>query len=480
MNLLYFFFFIAAISVVFILYKKKATKYTLFSIIILALIPRICLITNPNLGNNDEKYHALVAKNLSNHPLKPTLYDNPVLTYDLNNYASNHIWLSKPPITLWLMATSISFFGTSVFAVRLPSLILSILSLLILFHLGKILFNEQIGLMAMFFLAIHGTFIELSAGEVSSDHVDICVMFLFLTTIYGTLKAALSPHYWKYSGIIAGLLCGLLFLTKWQVAFLTVPVSLYTIYSQRQSNRQLIKQVLLAAISFSIIVAPWLYNLTKNYTLEWNAMLLGLVKPMHEITQGHSGPWYYYIDKIGKLFGEFIYLPLLLLPYMAYNKKSFSLSTITIWIFIPLILFSVMETKRFTYIMVIAPAIFLLTGYFINTAIPQLKKYKWAVTVYSLGLILLPIRFSIERIDFFTNHQTEYANTEQWLIDLKKFTELKAEEKTLIFNTSRNIETMFYTNCIAYPHIPNHIKIDHLKKAGYFCYLFDNGNYVAL
>lgn len=31
----------------------------------------------------DERYHALVAKNLINHPLLPTLYDHPLLPYDL-------------------------------------------------------------------------------------------------------------------------------------------------------------------------------------------------------------------------------------------------------------------------------------------------------------------------------------------------------------------------------------------------------------
>ena len=44
----------------------------------------------------DERYHALVAKNLIGHPWVPTLYDKPVLAYDFKNWTANHVW-RKPP-----------------------------------------------------------------------------------------------------------------------------------------------------------------------------------------------------------------------------------------------------------------------------------------------------------------------------------------------------------------------------------------------
>ncbi|HXO30218.1 MAG TPA: hypothetical protein VOA80_22920, partial [Thermoanaerobaculia bacterium] len=50
----------------------------------------------------DERYHALVAKHLVEHPLVPTLYDHPVLPYDYRDWRSNHVWLHKPPLALWL------------------------------------------------------------------------------------------------------------------------------------------------------------------------------------------------------------------------------------------------------------------------------------------------------------------------------------------------------------------------------------------
>ncbi len=65
----------------------------------------------------DERYHALVAKNLIEHPLLPALYENPILPYDYKQWAGNHIWVHKQPVTLWGMALSIKLFGTNVIAV---------------------------------------------------------------------------------------------------------------------------------------------------------------------------------------------------------------------------------------------------------------------------------------------------------------------------------------------------------------------------
>jgi len=59
-----------------------------------------------------------VVKNLLSHLLIPTLYDNAVLPYNIENWTANHIWLEKPPIPLWAAAFSINIFGTSEIALE--------------------------------------------------------------------------------------------------------------------------------------------------------------------------------------------------------------------------------------------------------------------------------------------------------------------------------------------------------------------------
>ena len=73
----------------------------------------------------DERYHALVAKNLIANPLVPTLRLDPVLDYDFRNWESNHVWLHKPPLALWMQAASMRVFGVSEWPMRFPSLLVS-------------------------------------------------------------------------------------------------------------------------------------------------------------------------------------------------------------------------------------------------------------------------------------------------------------------------------------------------------------------
>ena len=76
----------------------------------------------------DERYHVLVAKNLIAEPLTPTLYREALLPADYQDWMSSHIWLHKPPGALWPMAASMAVFGVNEIALRLPSILLSTLS----------------------------------------------------------------------------------------------------------------------------------------------------------------------------------------------------------------------------------------------------------------------------------------------------------------------------------------------------------------
>ena len=64
-------------------------------------------LLDPFLNLWDERFHALVAKNLMNHPLMPTLYDDPVVSMAYDRWDRATIWLHKQP--LFLMADCVEF-----------------------------------------------------------------------------------------------------------------------------------------------------------------------------------------------------------------------------------------------------------------------------------------------------------------------------------------------------------------------------------
>ena len=74
---------------------------------------------HPYISQWDEAYHALVAKNLTAHPLAPTLYEEQALPADEREWTRAGVWLHKPPLPLWLMAAGIAAFGENELSFRL-------------------------------------------------------------------------------------------------------------------------------------------------------------------------------------------------------------------------------------------------------------------------------------------------------------------------------------------------------------------------
>src|SRR3990170_5723899 len=52
----------------------------------------------------------------------------------------------KPPLFIWMQAISMNIFGVNEFAARLPNAICGIITLLVLFNIGKKLFDEKFAL----------------------------------------------------------------------------------------------------------------------------------------------------------------------------------------------------------------------------------------------------------------------------------------------------------------------------------------------
>ena len=70
---------------------RNRFKVTLVLILATGFILRIFTGSDLYLHEWDEKYHALVAKNMIGHPLEPKLYKDPVLPYDYKVWTSNSV-----------------------------------------------------------------------------------------------------------------------------------------------------------------------------------------------------------------------------------------------------------------------------------------------------------------------------------------------------------------------------------------------------
>jgi 4-amino-4-deoxy-L-arabinose transferase len=152
----------------------------IWPILVLALFLKCICSADLYLHEWDERYHALVAKNMLENPLKPTLYKKPLHTYRMEDWTNNHIWLSKPPAGLFIVSCSLQLFGFHEYAVRVPGIFASVLTVYLVFLIFRKVYNERIGLISALFVGIHGMLTDLASGRLSSDVIET----LFLLSVF--------------------------------------------------------------------------------------------------------------------------------------------------------------------------------------------------------------------------------------------------------------------------------------------------------
>jgi 4-amino-4-deoxy-L-arabinose transferase-like glycosyltransferase len=452
--------------------KKDNYQIAVLLLIICGLVIRLFTAFDFYLHFWDERYHALVAKNLINHPLIPTLYENPILQYDYKNWVGNHIWVHKQPLPLWVMSLSLHLFGFNEIALRLPSIILTTVGIWITFEIGSKLFNKKVGFLAAFFYSINGLIVEITAGRVATDHPDVFFLFFIELAIYFSIVFAQKDK--LIYNILAGISIGAAILSKWLPALIVLPIWLLIVLEFGGFNYKKIAYNFIILVTICIIVfLPWQLYIFNVFPVEAKYEASFNMKHITEALEGQTGPFYYFFDKIRINYGDLIYLPLLWFFYDLYknttNKKQLIL---LVWFLVPTLFFSIAKTKMQGYILFTSPALFIITAlfYFVLSEYMIIKKTKWFYSLILFLLIALPIRYTFERVKPFEN----INRNPKWVTDLKKLNERKII-KGILFNYCNEIEAMFYTDLTVYSKIPSKELIIELISKGHTVLINDDG-----
>ncbi len=454
-------------------YKSENYGFSVFFIVLGGLTFFAFTASDFFLHAWDERYHALVAKNLIKHPLVPTLYDNPILSYDYKMWVGNHIWLHKQPVSLWLMAGSMRIFGVNEISLRLPSIIMSSIGIFLSFKIGTFFTNKKVGVLAAFLFSVNGLIIEMTAGRVATDHVDIAFMFfillaVFLTTQFIERKSLLFS-------LLIGLSIGAAILTKWLAGLIVLPIWLVLVWGSKSFTiKSLILHFFLILFTILLVALPWQHYIFSQFPLEAAYESNFNMRHFTEVIEERSGSVFYFIKKIRINYGELIYLPLLWLVWTTFKKpRNYKKIALCIWFLIPLFIFSLAKTKMQGYLLFTAPALFIISSAFFF----ELQAYKgriltrWISNLILALLIILPIRYGIERMKPFEKRD----RNPQWTLELKELNK-KNVQNGILFNYNNPIEAMFYTDFVAYSILPSKEKLEQLKNEGYIIFINDNGN----
>lgn len=464
-------------------FKKKKYKISLLLIVLCGFLLRFYAGSDLFLHKWDERYHALVAKNLIQHPLKPTLYDNPVLPYDYKNWTANHIWLHKQPVSLWLMALSMKFFGINEIALRLPSILFSTLAIFFTFYISSWLFNIKTGLLASFFHSMSGPVIGAASGRVATDHIDNFFLFFIELAIFFAILYLQKSN--RFINVLIGISIGLAVLTKWLPALIVIPIWFFLVLD-KDKPKDIIINFFIIWVTCLMIFLPWQIYIYNHFPLEshWESELN--LRHITEVIEEHKGGVLHHFYYANILWGELIYVPLIWFFYILFkNISNNKLIAIGIWFLVPYLFFTIVKTKMAGYVLFTAPSIFIISSYFwwhLKDNLNKVRLKYLAIAILAL-LILLPIRHTINHLSPFSAKKTIFKfvklpginRNPPWAIQLKRLNKIIKDSNAVLFNIEHSIEAMFYSSHTVYSNLPTNEQIDMLIKKGYNIYIYDDG-----
>ncbi len=444
----------------------------------------------------DEQYHALVAKHLTQNPLKPILISNPILGFEYRNWTANHIWLHKQPLFLWQMALSIKLFGNSVLAVRLPSIIMHAIIPLFIFRIGKIGINAKAGFYGALLFAVAYFPLELVSGTYTTDHNDVAFLFYVIASFWAWFEYEKSKN--RRWIILIGLFSGCAVLVKWLMGLLVLLIWSITKFILDRENRQKFKSylpIIYAAIISMITFLPWQIYIILTYPKESSyEYKLNGAHFFHAI-EGHAeNTWFYFNDGLSKLYGSGFLIPFLLLfgviCLVRNSKNRMAKIAIPTTIGFVYLFYTAAATKMTAFPIIVAPFIYLGLGCLIDRALILFQQKVKVRALPEILAIILPLlvtysALNLSKIEHYHTYSkpTDNNNREKEEIEMRFIRSLDAQlhgEPYVIFNASLtvngNIPIMFFTNYDSYNFVPGQKVIAKVKAAGKKIAIVDTGN----
>ncbi|MCB0629445.1 MAG: glycosyltransferase family 39 protein [Saprospiraceae bacterium] len=304
----------------------------------------------------------------------------------------------KPPFFFWLQASAMSIFGVNEFAARLPNAICGILTLVVLFNIGRRLYNTRFGLIwAGVYFGTILPFLYFKSGIIDPWFN----LFIFLGIYYFILfhwkrnkytDIELPRSYWTYL-IIGGLSIGMGILTKGQVAYLLAGLTffVYWVIYARFRFYVNVPQFIVFTLAATLVTLGW-YGIEtwKNGTwfiTEFNRYQYRLFSTPDA---GHRGfPFYHFVVLLIGCFPASVFLIRSFgrIPgeEAAYHRDFRIWMKILFWVV--LILFSIVKSKIVHYSsMTYYPLTYLAAYIIYNMVEGKIKMTRWMrIGLWTIG-----------------------------------------------------------------------------------------------
>lgn len=360
--------------------RKLSDKTIQILIIIIGSLLFIPFIGQSHLFDWDEINFAESAREM--------LVTNDWLTVQINYLP---FW-EKPPLFIWMQALSMKVFGINEFAARFPNAVCGIVTLIVLFRLGRSILNSKLGLLWVLLYACSILpFIYFKSGII--DPWFNLFIFLGIYNISAFTRSTDKLHRYRFVGLSA-LFIGLAILSKGPVALLVfgLVTVIYFIAKKFKVKFNLWHVILFLIISL-FVGGFWFILLTINGNFEIvKDFFVYQVRLFQTEDAGHGGfLFYHFVVLFIGVFPASIYA---FLYFKRFQKDErlvfFEFKTwMVILLWTVLILFTIVKTKIIHYSSLAYFPLTFLAAYYIYKLLEQKESLpKWIkIMVLSLGFV---------------------------------------------------------------------------------------------
>ena len=204
-------------------------------------------------------------------------------------YYAGKKWADKPPLYMWITALFFKIFGINEFSVRLGSVIFGWGTLVLIYLMGKELFNENVGIVSSLFLL--STYHFLLIAKMGT--LDSGLLFFTMLQIYSFLKLQKEFKFVHLFGLsLAGAI-----MMKGVGGFLGIMIIIgYALFS-KEYKIFLRKQFLICTGIYLLPVIMWHFLAILHYGDFFvdNYFLKHLFTRVISCMEGHKGGWEFYL-----------------------------------------------------------------------------------------------------------------------------------------------------------------------------------------
>lgn len=297
----------------------------------------------------------------------------------------------KPPFFIWLQVLSMKIFGINEFAARFPNAIAGILTLIILFRIGREYINAEFGW--LWTLSYAGTILTLLYFK--SGIIDPWFnLFIFISIYFFIpLTERESEKRWL-KAVLTGLFLGLAVLTKGPVAILIVVLCLivYWVFSRFSLPIKFFEIILISIVTALVCFLWFGVELMNNGVWFLKEFIIYQIRLFNTQDAGHGGPFFYhwYILLIGCFPASLLAIKAFFLRSMADEHQRVFYRWMEIMFWVVLILFSIVKTKIVHYSSLTYFPLTFLSAYAMYFMIHSKTRWnKWLhFGIYSIGSLL--------------------------------------------------------------------------------------------